>query len=229
MRKKIFLMGSCRIHRPFNSDCGHKNGGKFNLYDCLNTKWHRPCFLGSLYESSYILQTLKFLSERKIKYKENIQHLPHQKPTDKKHFLKLRYKLMTADIIIIEIATLKYCMNDDNFYLSTEHNKLMGIKPTKEGKLTRKQLIDNIKEIENVVHEIGKKVLFVSHFNHDHINQPNLPNRRIIIESLKNTAKHYFNPTDVITSESKLSDPTHYNLNTEAEIMEEIHKKLSSM
>ena len=73
-----------------------------------------------------------------------------------------------------------------------------------------------------MVHDIGKKVLFISHFNNQ-----NIPNRTLIIESLKSTAEHYFDPTCVITSISKLNDSNNYELNTEAEIMEETHNKLS--
>ena len=66
--------------------------------------------------------------------------------------------------------------------------------------------------------------MFIFHFNNQ-----NIPNRALIIESLKTTTEHYFDPTCVITSNSKLKDQNHYELNTEAEIMEEIHNKLSIM
>lgn len=142
---------------------------------------------------------------------------------DETQFLELCDTLMKADIIIIEIATIKYLMND-NIYLSNEHYIEKGITPTKSGTLNKKELIDNIIRIEKLVHDIGKKVLFISHFNNN-----NIPNRTLIIESLKTTAKQYFDPTCVITSGSKLEDINHYKKNTEVEIMEEIHSHLSIM
>jgi len=220
--KNIFLIGSCRIHRPFNCDKKHKKG-KYNLYNCLNTNWGEKYFLGRLYESNYIIQILKCLIERKIENKENINVLYPQKQIDEKQFLELCDTLMKADIIIIEIATIKYIIKD-NIYLSNEHYNQLGITPTKKGELNKEELINNITQIEKLVHDIGKKTLFISHFNNQ-----NIPNRTLIIESLKTTAKHYFDPTCVITSNSQLSDPNHYKLNTEAEIMEEIHNKLSIM
>ena len=220
--KNIFLIGSCRIHRPFNCDKKHIEG-KYNLYNCLNTIWYEKYFLGSLYESNYIIQILKCLIERKIENKENINVMGPQKQIDEKQFLELCDTLMKADIIIIEIATIKYIIKD-NIYLSNEHYNQLGITPTKKGKLNKDELINNITQIEKLVHDIGKKVLFISHFNNQ-----NIPNRTLIFESLKTTAEHYFDPTCVITSNSKLEDINHYELNTEAEIMEEIHNKLSIM
>ena len=220
--KNIFLIGSCRIHRPFDCDNKHKEG-RFNLYNCLNSRWNEKYFLGSLYESNYIIQILKCLTERKIEKKENINVINPQKQIDEKQFLELCDTLMKADIIIIEIATIKYIIKD-NIYLSNEHYKKIGITPTKEGELNKDELINNITQIEKLVHDIGKKVLFISHFNNN-----NIPNRTLIIESLKTKAEHYFDPTCVITSNRKLVDQNHYKLNTEAEIMEEIHNKLSIM
>jgi len=223
--KNVFLIGSCRIHRPFNCDYFKKNhkDGKYKLYNCLNTLWFQKYFLGSLYESNYIIQILKWLTEREIKSKENINVKPPQHKIDEKQFLELCDALMEADIIIIEIATIKYFIKD-YIYLSNEHINYLGITPTESGKLNKDELINNITQIEKLVHDIGKKVLFISHFNYEQI-----PNRTLIIESLRTTAKHFFDPTCVITSNSKLQDKNHYTVDTEAEIMEEIHNKLSIM
>lgn len=220
--KKLFFLTSCRIHRPFNCDKKHRNG-KYNLYDCLNTNWSENNFLGRLYESNYILQTLKYLINKDIENKDNIQVITPQKNMDKKHFLDICDTLMKADIIIIEIATIKYFMNN-NIYLSNEHFNKLGIYPTKSGKLNKKELINNILEIEKLVNDIGKKVLFVTHFNFQ-----NIPNRKLIIECVKNTAKYFFDPSCVINSYRKLSDRNHYTTKTEVEIMEKIHKCLSIM
>ena len=63
---KIFLLSSCRVHRPFNCDKDHKDG-EFKNYDCLYSKWHETFFLGSLYCSNYILEVIKTLTYRENK------------------------------------------------------------------------------------------------------------------------------------------------------------------
>ncbi len=217
--KKIFLIGSCRIHRPFNCDNKHEYG-EFNLYDCLNTKWYEKYFLGSLYCSNYINQTLNYLINRDLKNKNNIEVMDPQIKLDENHFLKLCENLYESDIIIIEIATLKYLKNISGFYISQEHNP----KITPIFTITEEELINNIKIIENLIEGIGKKVLFISHFNLNNIN-----NRNTIINCLKKTAKYFFDPTTVIINSKQLSDINHYNFETEKIIMKKIHEYLSDM
>jgi hypothetical protein len=216
--KKIFLIGSCRIHRPFNCDDKHADG-KYKLYNCLNTNWNQPNYLGSLYCSNYIIQTLRCLINKDVKNKTNIEIKWPQVELDDSQFLKLCETLYLADIIIIEIATIK-CIINDGRYVSHDHNNKLRQNDT----LTEELLINNIKIIEKLIADIGKKVLFVSHFNFN-----NISNRTLIINCLKQTAKHFFDPSSLIDNVNKLKDINHYTFDTEKIIMDNIHDYLSIM
>jgi hypothetical protein len=216
---KLFLLGSCRIHRPFNCEKKHTEG-KYNLYNCLNTKWHEQFFLGSIYCSHYIIQTLRCLINKDINNKEIIQTKDPQVNIDNTQFLKLCETLYEADIFIIEIATIKYITNN-NIYISNEHKHKY--KSNKHKILTEEELNNNIQIIEKLIEGIGKKVLFISHFN---IN--NVYNRKIIIDCLKKNAKYFFDPSEFIDNMNNLDDINHYTLDTEKIIMDEIHNYLST-
>lgn len=213
--KKLFLIGSCRIHRPFNCDNKHTDG-KYKLYDCLDTNWNQKNYIGTLYCSNYIIQTLKCLINRSNK--EYIQVKHPQKPLDDNQFFDLCQTLYDADIIIVEIATIKYIIKD-NIYYSNEHTIQKNYKI-----LTEEELCNNIKTIENLITNIGKKVLFISHFN-----VGNIDNRKLIIDCLNKTATYFFDPTNIIKNNTYLIDINHYTTNTEKIIMDKIDEILSIM
>jgi hypothetical protein len=215
MMKKLFLLGSCRIHRPFNCDKSHSDG-KYNLYDCLNTRWYEKNFLGSLYCSNYITQTLKCLIHKNNK--EYIQVKSPQQKLDNTHFNQLCETFYSADIIIIEIATIKYILKDKIYY-SNEH-----VQEKNYNTLTRDELCNNIRTIEKLIKDIGKKVLFISHFNFN-----NIDNRKMIIECLNKTTKNFCDPTNIVISKDYILDNNHYTVKTEKIVMEKIHRHLSIM
>lgn len=213
--KKLFILGSCRIHRPLNCDYSHTDG-KHTLYDCLETRWGEKCFLGSLYCSQYILQTLRCLI-----FKENKDYIqirrPHIAMNDAK-FLKLCESFYKSEIVVIEIATIKYMFENGRYY-SNEC-----IKNT-NNVLTNDELILNIKTIEKLLSDVGKKVLFVSHFTFN-----NIHNRQLIVDCLKKASTRFFDPSCIIeNNKNMVIDSNHYTQSTEKLIMNAMHDHLSKM
>ena len=225
MKTNIFLIGSCRIHRPFNCDKKHKDGC-FNNYDCLNSKWYEKNFLGSVYCSSYILQILNCIIEKKNK--QLINQKPPQLEITNEVFKEICDSFDKSEIIIIEIATIKSIfLNNTKTYLSNEHSKNIDINRYTIKELVEKEIIQNIENIQNIIHKIGKKVLFISHFNF----MNKIPNRKLIIDCLNKTAKYFLNPTIFVMENIKdnLVDDNHYSLKFEQKIMKEIDKCLKNM
>jgi hypothetical protein len=224
MKTKIFLMGSCRIHRPFNCDKKHSEG-YFNDYDCLNSKWYEKNFIGSIYCSSYILQTLNCLINKKNKELIN-QKKPQLKMTNDV-FAEICDSFSKSEIVIIEIATIKSIIFKNQTFLSNEHISKINNKNYIIKNLKEEELLQNIETIQNILNEIGKQVLFISHFNYMY----NIPNRKLIIDCLNKKAKYFLNPTIFVMENIKANtkDFNHYSLNFEMKIMKEIDNCLKEM
>ena len=215
---KIFLLSSCRVHRPFNCDKDHKDG-EFKNYDCLYSKWHETFFLGSLYCSNYILEVIKTLT-----YRENKQLIntgpPYFEMNDHK-FNLLCNKFHESSIVIIEIATLKYLILENGVIISNEHRKQF--ENYKECVLSEDQLKSNIEEIQEILHKNKKYCLFVSHF---HVY--NIKNREIICRCMREKAKYYFDPTPIVLKniEENIKDSDHFTVECEKIIMKHIDDHL---
>lgn len=220
MKSKIYILASCRVHRPFNCDNNHKSG-YFTEYDTLGTLWSNKHFFGSIFCSSYIKQVLQSLITR-----TNREHIVSIFPCESE-FNSLCNAFDESEIIIIEIATMKTLIHKNKkIYLSHQHlHKISD--PYDTQLLTEDELSKNIMDIQKMIHNINKKVLFVSHF------QGVIPvkNRRSIIMCLEKHATHFFNPSLSITkNEDKyIADKAHYTKDGECHIMNELHKKIIQM
>jgi len=220
MKPKIYILASCRIHRPFNCDNNHKTG-YFAEYDTLGTLWSNQHFFGSIFCSSYIKQVIQSLIMR-----TNKEHIVSIFPCESE-FKSLCDAFYESEIIIVEIATMKTIIQENkNLYLSHQHvDKISD--PYDTQLLTEEELANNIMDIQTMIHTINKKVLFVSHF------QGVIPvqNRRSIIRCLEKHATHFFNPSlSIAENEDKyIADKAHYTKEGECHIMDELHKKIIQM
>ena len=212
---KIFIFGSCRIHRPFNN--------VYNKYNCLETLWYKSNFIGSVYCSNYILMIIKILLSRNLLEKDKLCY-PYD-ITDE-HFYNLCDSLTQADTIIVEIATIKYRKLPDRYLSNEEIHRYSNFEA---GIIEEGELSKNIIEIQDIIQKSGKQVLFVSHF---HVNikmfDRKLIGRKLIIDCLSKHAKYFFNPTSIVQSNisNNIVDYNHYSNSCEVLIMEELDKHL---
>ena len=218
----IFLFASCRVHRPFNYD-NTNSSGFFNNYNCLDTKWTQPNFIGLVYCSNYILMLIKILLSRNILDKHKLC-VPYQ-ITDE-HFYQICDSFAHANTIIVEIATLKFFKKDDMF-LSKE--ELPRYSRYTSGSIDEIQLSKNIIDIQNIIQKVGKQVLFVSHFLVTSTSfERKLAGRQQIIDCLSKHATYFFDPTPIVKSgqSTNVVDLFHYSPSVEVLIMNELHKHL---
>jgi len=228
MVQNIFLMGSCRIHRLFNCDKIYNNN-ELDKYNLLDTLWFGDNFLGSIYCSKYILMVLQILLNNDINNKDKICIIPPQLELDDNRFITICNRLKQSDIVIIEIASLKYYkLLNSEYYINREYitNRFCGDNTNNTytmHTLTQDELANVISDIKMLLNKHNKEVLFVSHFNH-----ANIINRDIIIKTLSKNCNYYFNPTDIILTdpEKYLLDDNHYSDLGEQIIMKELDKYL---
>ena len=120
-------------------------------------------------------------------------------------------------------------MRNKNIYLSKEHINAININDCDYDiqNLKEEDILKNIENIQNILLKIGKKVLFISHFNL--MNE--IPNRELIINCLKNKAKYFLDPTIFVMEDIKanLADNNHYSFKFEKKIMKEIDNCLKKM
>jgi len=212
---KIFIFGSCRIHRPFINVC--------NSYNCLETLWYQSNFIGSVYCSNYILMMIKILISRNILEKDKLCY-PYN-ITDE-HFYKLCDIFTLADTIIIEIATIKYRKLKDRYLSNEEIHRYSNFEA---GNIDEEELSKNIIEIQNIIQKSGKQVLFVSHF---HLSlktfERKLIGRKQIIDCLSKHATYFFDPSSIIQTDisNNIVDYNHYSSSCEVLIMKELDKNL---
>ena len=220
MKRKLYILASCRVHRTFNCDKNHETG-LFSEYDTQGTIWSGPNFFGSVYCSNYIKQILKSLITR-----SNKDSIVSIFPNEEK-FGNICDSLYESDLIIIEISTMKSIIttqDENNIYLSNEHlHKINGSYNKYE--INKEELKQNILDIQNMLKKINKKVLFVSHF----IGSYHIKPRQIIINTLKKHCEYFFNPTHYVKDKKYLQNNTHYTKEGESHIMNELHKKITQI
>lgn len=210
---KVFLMTSCRVHRPF--DCSKVYpGGKHELYDTLHTNYAQSNFVGSLYDTRYTIDLLKALHTRQ--YSQNIRGSAHE-------FASTCDASEECDVFIIELASLKY-YTLNGVYISHSASHLH--ENVERHDLTIQELRADIEKIEAIVKQMNKAVLFVSHFN-----VYNVPARTKIIDALTAYATYMFDPTPVVASDigACIKDQNHYTSSADILVMEALHLKLQSM
>jgi hypothetical protein len=218
----IFLFASCRVHRPFNCDRTHETG-LFNNYNCLDTKWFEPNFIGSVYCSNYILMLIKILVSRNISEKDKFCY-PHVL-TDE-HFYELCDTFLKAQVIIVEISTVKYKKLGDRYISNEEAERYSKYA---DGIIREDELSKNITELQDIIQKAGKQVLFVSHFIiNSKVFDRKLLGRKQIIDSLTKHATYFYNPTSLVQSDvcNNLVDSNHYSHAAEVLVMNELHNHL---
>lgn len=218
----IFLLGSCRIHRPFNCDRTHENG-YFTNYNCLTTKWFEPNFIGSVYCSNYILMLVNILLSRNVADKDKFCY-PHILTDD--HFYQICDSFTKAQTVIIEIATLKF-RKSKGIYISNE--ELDRYPNYESGNIDEAQLAKNVIELQTLIQKAGKQVLFVSPFQiNPRVFDRKLIGRKQIIDCLSKHATYFFNPTPIVQSNisTTIVDSSHYSHSCEVLIMNELHRHL---
>lgn len=214
---KVFLIGSCRIHRPF--DCSKVYpGGKHELYNTLNTNWAQSNFVGSLYDTRYTLDVLHAIDTRR-----HSTHIRGNEP----EFVSTCDAAEECDVFIIEIASMKYFTLDGVYVAKTNLSKdVLEGGDVEHHCLSVPELVADIRKIEALVQKMGKQVLFVSHFN-----TYNVPARGTIIAALTKHATHWFDPTPVVASDiaACIFDWDHYKPAADVLVMNALHEKLQSM
>lgn len=217
---KIFLLGTCRIHRPFFSNLSITQN-----YNILNI-WESQCFVGPIYNIKEVRQFLEILiNDKKIPDK-----ILYRVFTDyKDNFDEIKLKFHEADTIIIEISTnnnLTTVVDEKKYILNLYNADTSNLDNYSWNFITNEELEYEIIEIKKILENLNKKILFVSQFNN---NNDNIYKQEIIDTCEKVLDKNiFFNPTYIVNSNLPdiLVDDHHYSNKGEILIMEEFHKKL---
>jgi hypothetical protein len=167
-----------------------------------------------MYCSAHIRQLLYHLLEDKFDEDYWKRHYPRNRSID-----EARCQSRAANLFLIEIATVKYFLCNGEYYKNEyircdQHPSLY-----ESGVLTREKLLDNIRFIYDFLQSRNKQVLFISHFNPDGI-----PQRELIISSLRESCVPFYDPTPLSRLPHALSDPNHYYHEVEPRIMENLDK-----
>ncbi len=231
----IFLVGTCRIHRPFGCDLPCPS----DCYTVMNL-WHSENFLGPQYGTKEIIQLLDLILSTK-----NV-------PNDMKPLLftdcsvcenmvmqlsMVKLSFAMSKVVVVEVSTIKQILKKSsenqqeywlNLYAFRGHQSRLSTDNYTESIQTKEELCRDIAYIQNLLSKTyNKRVLFVTHFNHN-----NIPNRQLIIDCVKRTATHYYDPTAVVVANlpgSIIDNGEHMSREAELLVMEEMHKILNEM
>lgn len=242
--KNVYLLGTCRIHRPFGCEKKHQKPLKPYEYNLLNG-WGSYGFLGPLHDLKEIHQFLTILLDENSLLRNKLlnnetrniltQYILRNCNLDKEHFekqLKFTQKqFFLADIIVIEVSTLRYLranVEGTDLILSAYNANLTNLRNHKDEKITDNDFIVYLSDIMEILKKYNKKVLFVTHFNTGKIAQ-----REHISNMLKQNLPQnmVFDPSSLVISHlpHSIVDDYHYALEFEHIVMDEIHKYLSGL
>lgn len=207
---KIFLIGSCRIHRPFDCD-------NVNNYNALNLLG-KYTFLGYMYNIKEIKEFVDLLAVENDMEKDAKLFSTIINPkffTDpmnlKKQFKETRDAFQSADLVVMEI--------------STSSNKTLTVH---DGFVNEDEYTEIFKYLIYTLQSLNKKVLFVSHFNHN-----NNTKRQFIIDMCEKYLDKdiFFNPTQTILNNlpNSIVDNAHYSKSGESVIMNQIDFKIKKI
>jgi hypothetical protein len=174
-----------------------------------------------MYCSGHILSLLPHLLEEEI----DVDYWHTQYP-GKQNISQVCHNFKQAELVIIEIATLKSFRNSHGAYMNNEFLKCdQDLSRYTTGLVTTDELEDNLRSIHSLLQENGKQVFFISHFNPDHIFQ-----RGRIIQTLERIGLPFYNPTPLVLRHGSLSlsDQNHYHHEFERCVMKDILDRLGN-
>lgn len=224
----FFLIGTCRIHRPFGCDNAQKKPLYFNNYDALNLLG-KYSFLGYFYNLKEIRQLIDILLNNYSPDITNdiIDTVINPKfldPIDLNRQIETTREMFRfANVVVMEISTSKN--NQTIVHNHAVHFYEPGL-PEGELEIISDQEYGEIFDyLIKTLTALNKKVLFVSHFNHH-----NIPSRQFIIDMCEKylDKEFFFNPTKTVLHDlpNSLADMAHYSKRGEWMIMNEIHLKI---
>lgn len=224
----FFLIGTCRIHRPFGCDSVKKNPVNFSTYDALNLLG-KYSFLGYFYNIKEIKQMVDLLvnnysADVTSDIIDTVINPKFLDPMDLNRQIETTREMFRfADIVVMEISTSKNKQIIVDNHVT--HFYEPGL-PENELEIISEQEYEEIFEyLIRTLTALNKKMLFVSHFNHH-----NIKSRQFIIHMCEKylDKKLFFNPTEIVINNlpNSLIDCTHYSKTCEFIIMNEIHLKI---
>lgn len=242
--KSVYLLGTCRIQRPFGCEKNHKKPLKPYEYNLLNG-WGSYGFLGPLHDLKEIHQFLTILldensllrskllsNETRNLFTRYILKNCNLKMEEFDKQLQFSQKqFLVADFIVIEVSTLRYLqamVDGIDIILSAYNANLANLNNYTNEKITDNEFIQYLGLIMEILKKHNKKVLFVTHFNtgkiaqREHIStilKQNLPDNMV------------FDPSSLVINHlpHSIVDDYHYALDFEHIVMDEIHKYLSGL
>jgi len=219
---KIFLLGTCRIHRPFFANLPIMQ----NYY--VTNLWESPFWVGPIYNIKEVRQFIEILMNN-IKIPNKILYRVF---TDyKENFDEIKEKFKESDTIIIEISTnnnLTTIVDEKKYILNLYNADTTNLDNHSYNFITNEELEHEMMEIIKILQNLNKKILFVSNFN----NNNNTYRQEIINSCEKILNKNmFFNPSNIVNNNlpDVLIDNDHYSRKGEILIMAELHQKLESI
>jgi hypothetical protein len=235
MIKKIFLIGTCRIHRPFGCDYPSKKPEKYDNYNVLNL-WGSYNFLGPKYDIKEIKQFIDLLTNNNpielcdLPLK-NIFNSCFLDNDFNKQIEDTRIKFNLSDIVIVEVSSIKNLstiINNKEIFLNLNERNLSKLKNYQWSVINEVEFIEYIKNIIDILNKYNKKVLFVTHFNHNNIKE-----RETISNILKNNLPkiNLFDPSKLVIDNlpNSIVDNYHYSKEFELLIMDEINNFINNL
>ena len=224
----FFLIGTCRIHRPFGCDTAQKNPLHFNNYEALNLLG-KYSFLGYFYNLKEIKQLIDILLNNYWPDMTNdiIETVINPKfldPIDLNRQIETTREMFRfAQVVVMEISTSKN--NPTIVHNHAVHFYEPGLPEGELEIISEQEYGEIFNYLIKTLTALNKKVLFVSHFNHG-----NIPSRQFIIDMCEKylDKEVFFNPTKTVLHDlpNSLVDMAHYSKRGERMIMNEIHLKI---
>jgi hypothetical protein len=228
----VFLIGTCRIHRPFGCNSVTRNPFHFNnIYNALNLLG-KYSFLGYFHNIKEIKQLVDLLINNYSSAMTNeiINMVINPKFLDPMDLTRqienTREMFRLADIVVMEISTSKN--NPTTVNETTIHFYEPGLPKDAFEVISEQEYEEIFKYLIETLTSLNKKILFVSHFNHNHF-----PLRQFIIDMCeKHLDKNlFFNPTETVIHSlpDSIEDTSHYSNEGELLIMNELHLKIQNI
>lgn len=227
----FFLIGTCRIHRPFGCNSPKENPVNFTTYNALNLLG-KYSFLGYFYNIKEIKQFIDLLinnysSKVTSDIIDTVINPRFLDPIDLNRQIETAREMFRfADIVVMEVSSSK---NNQTIVDNQAIHFYEPGMPQDELEIISDQEYGEIFEyLVSTLTALNKKVLFVSHFNHN-----NIKSRQFIIDMCEKylDKKLFFNPTETVVNNlpNSLVDSAHYSKRCEFIIMNEIHLKIKDL
>jgi len=227
----LFLIGTCRIHRPFGCNNVKKHPLYLETYNALNLLG-KYSFLGYFHNIKEIKQLVDLLINNYSSDMTNdiINLVINPKFLDPINLTRqietTREMFRLADMIVMEVSTSKN--NPTTINDNTIHFYEPGLPEDALEMISEEEYEEIFQYLVKTLTSLNKKVLFVSHFNHN-----NLTPRQFIIDMCEKHLddKLFFNPTEIVINNlpHSIADTSHYSNEGEVLIVNEIHLKIQNI